>query len=313
MLTLLRPAAFAALVVIVSACSGSVSHDSPPVSHVSPSASVPPSSSPSGPPSAAPTATPGPLGKIEHATGATDVVLRYEQGGGFVAPTFLATQAPIFTLYGDGTIIFRNPTKEPPAPAGDIYRSGPFQIARLDEDQIQSTLVLALGEGGLGVARPNYTADGVADASTAVFTVKAGGLKKTVSVYALGIEVAGRTDALPRAAFAKLAERLGNFDQNGTIPTQAYAPDRYRGILRDGFAGGPAAKRWPWKDIRPTDFVAPADPNSFQLPAKTLTVAQVEALGVDQYQGGLQGATLIGPDGKSYSFSLRPLFPDEAE
>ena len=54
------------------------------------------------------------------------------------------------------------------------------------------------------------------------------------------------------------------------------------------------------------------DPNAFQLPARVLTVAEVEALGISPYRGGFQGLTLIGPaDGKPYSFSLRPLLPDE--
>nr|MBA2757141.1 hypothetical protein [Chloroflexota bacterium] len=55
---------------------------------------------------------------IEHATGATDIVLRYEEGGGFVMPSFLATNVPHFTLYGDGTVIFRNPMLEAPQPQG---------------------------------------------------------------------------------------------------------------------------------------------------------------------------------------------------
>lgn len=300
---LLRPAAVAAVALMALACAGQGGTDRVP------SASPPRSD----PPSGAPPSTPGGFGIIEHATGRTDVLLRYDRGGGFVAPTFLATQAPIFSLYGDGTVIVRNPAAEAPAPVGDIYRFAPFRIARLSEDQVQSTLVMALGEGGLGAARPTYTNDRVADAPTTVFTVDAGGLRKTVAVYALGIEVDGMSDALPRAAFAKLAERLGDFDQGGTIPTQAYTPDRYRGILQDGLAGGSGAKPWPWKDIRPSDFVAPADPNRSQLPAKVLTAAQIEVLGVDQPQGGFQGVTLTRPDGTRYALSLRPLLPDDTE
>ena len=191
-------------------------------------------------------------------------------------------------------------------------RFGPFRTAHLSEDQIQATLLRAIGEGGLGTARPNYENNMIADAPTTTFTVNAGGLKKTVSVNALGINDDKTTDALPRAAFAKLAAALGDFDQGGTIPTQVFAPDRYRGILLDGGPGQPNARKWPWADLKPADFVAPADPNSFQLPVRVLTVAQVTALGVDQVEGGLQGATLIGPDGRFYAFSLRPLLPDEA-
>ena len=110
------------------------------------------------------------------------------RAAGSSRPAFLATQAPIFTLYGDGTIVFRNPMKEGPPPVGDVFRFSPFRTARLSEDQIQATLERAIGEGGLGTARPNYENNMVADASTTIFTIDAGGLKKTVSVYALGMD-----------------------------------------------------------------------------------------------------------------------------
>ena len=125
----------------------------------------------------------------------------------------------------------------------------------------------------------------------------------------------GRRFAEHRASIEivrKLADRLGNLDANGAFTTQVYAPDRYRGILSEGFPGDTGAKPWPWKDLKPSDFKLPADPNAFQLATAPLTVAQVEALGIDPYQGGFQNVTLVGPaDGKLYSFALRPLLPDE--
>jgi hypothetical protein len=304
--TLMRPAALAALgLVVVTLTVGACR---------SPGAD--PLTSPSTGPSTSPSASVAPssaIGEIEHKTGATDVVLRYDQGGGFVQPAFLASQAPIFTLYGDGTIIFRNPAKDPPAPVGNVYPNNPFRIAKLSEEQILALLTMSIGEGGLGAARANYENAQVADASTAIFTISAGGMTKTVSVYALGIESQpGDPDTLARAAFAKLGERLGNFDQNGAFPTQEYKPERYRGILMEGMPGDPEAKKWPWDDVKPADFVLPADPNAFQLATKTLTIAQAEKLGITPYQGGFQGPSLIGPDGKFYSFSLRPLLPDDA-
>ena len=213
-------------------------------------------------PPASPTASPASVGAIDHATGATDVLLRYEQGGGFIAPSFLATQAPIFTLYGDGTIVFRNPLAEPPPPVGSVFRQNPFRTAKLSEDQIQDVLAFALGDGGLGTARANYENNMVADASTAIFTIDAGGLKKAVSVYALGMEVEGVPDLLARAAFQRLADRLSDFDKGGTIATDVYAPTGYRGILEDGQAA-PDQKAWPWADLKPTDFAFPADPNAY--------------------------------------------------
>ena len=119
---LTRSALVPALVLLVAACSSGGATTS----------SGPPSSPPTGAPSTTPSTAPSPsIGAIDHATGPTDVLLRYDEGGGFVQPAFLATQAPIFTLYGDGTIVFRNPAADPPQPIGSVFplRSVPHRQA----------------------------------------------------------------------------------------------------------------------------------------------------------------------------------------
>jgi hypothetical protein len=294
-----RILAFAVLTVVLAGCAGAAATDTP---LVSPGQSGIESSPPPSPD----------FGSIDHPTGPTDVVLRFEEGGGFVMPAFLATQAPAFTLYGDGTIVFRNAAAESLEPIGSVYPMSPFQTAKLTEEQVQELLTFALGESGLGIARPDYPNDQVADASTAVFTIDAGGLKKTVSIYALGLEMEGMADGPARAAFARLAERLQTIDAGGTIVTEVYVPAQYRGILLEGQPGVPDAKPWPWTDIAPADFVSNGDPNAFQLPARVMSPDEVEVLGIAPFEGGFQGLTLIGPDdGRVYTFSLRPLLPDE--
>jgi hypothetical protein len=269
-----------------------------------------PSGDPGGP---SPSATLDP-DAIEHPTGASDVILRYEEGGGFIMPTFAATFVPHFTLYGDGTVVFRDPTLDLPEAEGSISRSNPLRTAKLSEAQVQDLLLLALGEGGLAAARPEYRNDQVADAPTALFTIDAGGVTKQVSVYALGLEVPGSADGPARAAFARLAQTLTSIDGGGTVVATDYAPETYRGILfpDQGFAG-PDVRPWPWADLTPDDFTLSSDPNAFQFPQRTLSVAEVEALGIDGYQGGLQNVTLATADGTTYGFSLRPLLPDESE
>ena len=42
-----------------------------------------------------------------------------------------------------------------------------------------------------------------------------------------------------------------------------------------------------------------------------MTPAEIQVLGLAGIDGGFSGLGLIGPDGKTYTFSLRPLFPDE--
>jgi hypothetical protein len=252
--------------------------------------------------------------RVDHPTGSTDVVLRMDQGGGFVAPAFLASQAPVFTLFNDGTVILRNPTADPLPAVGDTMPNRPFRTAKLSDEQIQETLKMAIGQGGLGTARLEYGNNMVADAGTTTFAIDAGGLKKTVSVYALGIDTAGAADAPARAAFSFLAQRLGDFDRGGTIRTDEWAPDRYRATLLDGFAGERPPTSWPWADLRPADFTAAPDPNAMPMPTHTLTATQAAALGITPFQGGFQNLRLVAPDkSKLYSLALRPLLPDETK
>ncbi len=227
-------------------------------------------------------------------------------------PSFTAAAVPHFTLYGDGTVIFRNPMLEAPPAEGSVFKMNLLRTAKLSEAQIQDLLKLALTEGGLGAARPEYHNDMVADAGTAIFTIEAGGLKKTVSVYALGLEMEGMIDGPARATFKKLADRLADFDQGGSIKTDVYQPPAYRGVLFDA-AGieAPDIRNWPWPDITAADFSPDADPNGNQFPHRKLTPAEVDLLGIKDYQGGLQNVVL-NDNGKLYTFSLRPLLPGEA-
>jgi hypothetical protein len=303
-----RSSAFLVVAIAAAACSST----SP-----TPSATgAPPSGSP--PASASPVASTAPtVGSIEHKTGATDVILRIEQGGGFVPIDFLATQAPGFTLYGNGVIVFqRTVTVFPQPDANGVVKAIPWRTASLDEGQIQELLEFALGRGGLGSARDVYVAGGIADAPDTIFTVHAGGVDKTVVVNALGIDTQGGPDALARATFATLATRLQDFDRGGTIGSDLYEPDRYRGVLTEREAApGVAVIEWPWPAVKPTDFrEGPNDGSGGPtLPHRTLNATEVAALKLADIEGGVQGLTIRGPDGKTYSFSLRPLLADEKD
>lgn len=279
----------------------------------SPAPSTPPSSAPSAAPSEAPSGTPI-AGGLEHKTGATDVLLRYDEAGGFMMAGYSASQAPPFTLYGDGTVIFRNPMLEVPAAQGSVMTFNPMRTAKLSEEQIQELLLLALGEGGLAAARPNYENNMVADAGTTVFTIDAGGIKKTVSIYALGLDDPSGADAAARAAFKKFADRLADFDQGGSIATDVYAPEAYRATLIDspGIAA-PEIRDWPWTDLTVADFKPDADPNGLQFPHKTLTTEEVALLDVKDFEGGFNGLVIRGTDNKPYTLALRPLLPDDEQ
>lgn len=303
-----RSSTFLIAVLAIAACSGATA---------SPSGSLPPGS-----PGPSSSGSPGPSGDptsgaIDHPTGATDVILRLEEGGGFVPMEFSASQAPVFTLYGNGIVVFQQAIQTFPTPdAQGVVRGAPWRTAKLDETQIQELLSFALGPGGLAVARAKYENNTVADASTSTFTVRAGGLDKTVAVYALFEEAQPGPDGPARKAFFQLAQRLRDFDRGGSIASDVFQPERYRGVLIEaggGVGGKPVA--WPWPNLKPADFVGGAGDGAggTTFPHRTMSPEEVAALKLGDVAGGAHGIFLAGPDGKTYSFVLRPLLADEKQ
>ncbi len=283
--------------VVVAACGGGAGW-----------ASGSPSESPS------PTSTPPTDGTLlEHASGATDVILRFEEGGGFVPMGFFATQAPQFTLYGDGTVLFRDANAAPAPSAGpstaNLFPLDPYLSGRLSEPQIQAFLQFALEDGGLGAAEGHYSPGNVADIPTAIFTFNAGGLTKTVSVEALGFDNPDSPDVEILRKMAVLGERVRSFASWVESET-AWVPDRWRGVLTEGEFQ--QTQPWPWPDLTPADFIQPVGPDAPQFPIRTLTAAQVDALGLTGIEGGFVELRLAGPDGKTYALALRPILPDES-
>lgn len=269
--------------------------------------------------SAAPGASPSSptVGNIDHPTGATDVVLRIEQGGGFVPIDFLANQSPDFTLFGNGVIVFKPRLATVPQPGPDgVVKLPPWRTRTLDEDQIQDLISFALGRSGLGVARATYSATDIADAPDTIFTIRAGGVAKTVTINALNEETRPGPDSVARQAFVKLAERLQDYDQGGSIPSDPYLPARYRGLLTPRDAD-PLVRpiAWPWPGLKAADFrPGPTDGSGgAMLPHRTMSPNEVAALNLTGMEGGLQSMAIRAPDGTLYSLALRPLLVDEGD
>jgi hypothetical protein len=239
-----------------------------------------------------------------------------EQGGGFVPIDFLAAEAPTFTLYGNGVVVFQPRVAQFPQPdAAGVIHNIPWRTAKLDEGQVQELLGFAITQGWLGTARAVYMASGIADAPSTIFTLRAGGLDKTVTIEALNEETAQGPDTLARSAFIRLAQRLEDFDGGGTIGSDVYEPAAYRGALSERDAGAIVPRAWPWPGLKPADFKAGPDAGNggVFLPHRTMTADEVAALGIKDVTGGLQGVVLKGPDGKIYGFTARPLLLDEKE
>jgi hypothetical protein len=179
-------------------------------------------------------------------------------------------------------------------------------------DEVDALLRFALTEGGLGTARARYENGMIADAPTTTFTINAGGVEKSVEIYALGIPLDGDPDAAAKTAFVGLMERLQAIAADMPAAGSLYAPDRWRGALIEAEAGQVQDPiEWPWSDIATTDFVS-EDGVGRGFPTRVMSIDELEVLGISDLGGGIQNIGLTGPDGQRlYQLAIRPLLADE--
>jgi len=255
---------------------------------------------------------PGEVGRLEHKTGCTDIVLRVTSAGGFVPIEVNLTDTPIFTLYGDNTAIFR------PQPAGGMF-PGPGQPltplvkAILTPEQVDALLTFALGPGGLSTAPGEIFNPMIADAPTTVFEVDAAGVTRTVSAQALGFDDETSPDAAALAQLSALYDLLDSFEEQvaaGNVESaDLYQPAAYRGMLTEVWEGAKdPVVAWPWEDVTLEDFLAP-EGNVARY--AELTPDQVAAVTTIP-SGGITNIRLAAPDDRQWYLSVRPLLPDES-
>jgi hypothetical protein len=233
------------------------------------------------------------------------VVLRMTVGGGFVPMSVAMLEMPTFTLYADGTAIFRPST-------GGTYDAPPALVqAELSDEQMTALLAFAAGPGGLADAAESYTDMFVSDAPTTVFTIDTPELSKTVSAYALGFEQPGGSpDAEILARLDKLADTLGAFEQQvdaGNVESAAlYEPQGYLATFYPDWEGNTATPTpWPFSDVAvPT---IPADGSYPQMVLSPDQVAQVTTVP----SGGVGDLYFEDADGQRFHVAIRPLLPDD--
>jgi hypothetical protein len=296
-----------ALAGLIAACNAGAPPTAQPTSQPSANPSTAPTATPTVAPTPTPTQEPTPdPNQIPHPTGAHDIVLRMEEGGGFVPMEFFATQAPTFTLYGDGTVIFKQVDTRLNSFNLPML---PWLVGHLEEESVQALLQYALSDGHLLDAKEQYDNPMVADAGSTIFTLNAAGQEKVVSIYALfETDMPGVPDAADRAAFWQLRQVLSEFEnQEGLGDVQAYDADWYRLTMNQGF-GEPVGEviDWPWEDLTEDDFPSGDEPGGIA----NLDREHV-ALLMDVPNGGQTGVWTLAPDGERLvSFSVRPLLPE---
>ena len=251
---------------------------------------------------------------IAHPSAGDDLLVRWGSEGGFTPPEYQLTSLPAFSLYGDGTIVRSGPQIEIyPGPALPA-----LEVVRVDEAGIQAILEAAFDAGldSLGDLT-DMGSVGVADAPETVFTLRAGGVDRTVRVYALG-EAGGRLPGMSEEEFDARTALLGFVDDLSSLESW----------LPEGSIGAPAV----YETTGVRAFISSYTPQA-DLPQEAIEWPLDQPLrraGEDAGAGfrcivvtgdewavlapAVDRANQLTPwtsDGRRFSVSFRPLLPDE--
>jgi hypothetical protein len=255
-------------------------------------------------------------GAIEHSTAPDDVIVQVAFEGGFTPIEWTYTNVPIFSLFGDGTLILPGAQIELyPGPALPAISS-----RRVDEPGIQAILGEALDAiskipGDLN----NLGFMGVADAPTTVITVSAGGVDRTIRAYALA-ELSDRPEGMPdeeyraRVRLEELVTKLGAFEtwlpEGSLDPEAGYEASAARlfvGTYRrvDDLTQEPAP--WPLDEPLVSFGGAADDPGLYRC-------GVVEGADWTTVRAAASRANELTPwtdAGQRFSILFRPLLPNE--
>ena len=243
---------------------------------------------------------------IDHPTGATDLVVRWETTGGFVAPESILGRIPSFSLYGDGTLVTEGAQI-------DIYPGPalpPLLEQHVSEAGIQAILAAA---AAAGLTDGNVTFPPcAADVPSTVVTVDAGGRSSVVTLGGL-TPCAGSDRAAERkvTAFLGTLATLPSWLPAGSIgPDRPYEPSAFRVFVR-------RYRPDPQLIERPVRW--PAAPlSSFDRTSSTVegvTCGVVEGSDAASVLAAARNANHLTPwvsAGGRFSLVLRPLLPDES-
>jgi len=253
---------------------------------------------------------------IEHPTSPNRLVLRVEQGGGFVPIEYALRDVPLFSLYGDGRVVTTGPQIA-------IY-PGPalpnLVVTRISDEGIQAILRAARDAGLLGRDR-HYDHPGIADVHTTTFTVVAEGSRHVISAYALGVDDA--TGLIPddeREARRKLSDfqtklsDLRSWLPQGSVGEESsFEFDELRIFVREG-AGEPQDEGLEQQEVEwPLDEGLAGFGQ--ELTDLEFRCGSVEGASLATLLAVVQNANELTPwrdGGEVYRLVFRPLLPDES-
>ena len=251
--------------------------------------------------------------EISHPTGANDLVLRIDIGGGFVPVEYNLAALPSVSIYGDGRMIVQGPVIE-------IY-PGPalpnLQVTQLSEDAVQAILGAAR-DAGLMDGDASYDYMCVTDLPTTTFTVVTEGRTNVTSAYALGFDDgAGECEGVDTKARAALAQFQGEFgDLQSLVPEgsigaeEPYVPTEMRVFVLP-YRGEAELPQ------QPVEWPVAGSLETFGEPIDVLQDSRCGVVSGEDLAGLLAAAATANQltpwtsEGTEHSLILRPLLPDE--
>lgn len=257
------------------------------------------------------TAATDPDAGIDYPTGADDVVIRVEVGGGFeVGPVI--TDQPAVSVYGDGRVVVPGPTIEryPPPALPNLLET------EIDAGQIEDLLATA-DELGLLDDDVDYGEPGITDQPRTVVTIAANGEVSVHDVYALDHDVGTSDDVTDEQRVAR--ENLREFvavatgdDVTGDDALGPYEYDELAVIAED--YSQPNGNEAPRPNVLdwPLDQDLATAGERFDFGGRCQVVSGPDAVGT--VVGQAEDATTITKwrsAGRSFSVTFVPLLPDE--
>jgi len=252
-------------------------------------------------------------GRVEHPTGADEVVLRWEYEGGFVPVEYELRRIPSWSLFGDGTIVVQGPMIEiyPPPAWPNLLAT------RISEDGIQAILEAAR-EAGLMNGDASYDFPCITDMPSTVFTTDAGGQSSVVSAYALGQGQGGAcpgVDEEARAALAEFQMKLGDLASwlpEGSVGEEEPFDLKELRVYVLPYQGDPELPQEPveWPLSTPLSDFGEQVPDQVQdMRCGVVSGSDLETLRT--VGEGTNELTPWSSDGTEFRLILRPLLPDE--
>jgi hypothetical protein len=254
-------------------------------------------------------------GGIDHSTAADEVLVRISYEGGFVPVEWTYTNFPLYSLYGDGTLIV-------PGAQIEIY-PGPA-LPAISSRQVDEAGIQAILEQAVAVIR-NIPADlndlgfmNIADASTTLITVSAGGVDRTIRAYALS-ELTERPDGMAEREYQarlSLQELVATLTgPTEWLPEGSLGPEgEYEASAARVYVGDHRVVEDLKQDPMPWPLSAGLANFGDPIPPGGMRCGVVEGEYWDTLRESATAANQLTPwtdAGDRYSILFRPLLPDE--